>query len=140
VGKSRRLAYVGNFSAPQQRRAPEGWYLYSGASVPRPARGEFDLEKEKELLLADLRDQFPGFDDARILAWDVTAHEWPAQRAITGFDLPVETPVGNLWNVGDGVKPWAEAGTAACAETARIVVEQIASRYPAGRAAKPVAA
>jgi phytoene dehydrogenase-like protein len=140
VGKSRRLAYVGNFSAPQQRRAPEGWYLYSGASVPRPARGEFDLEKEKELLLADLRDQFPGFDDARILAWDVTAHEWPAQRAITGFDLPVETPVANLWNVGDGVKPWAEAGTAACAETARIVVEQIASRYPAGRAAKPVAA
>jgi phytoene dehydrogenase-like protein len=130
IGKSRRLAYVGNFSAPEQRRAPEGWHLYSGASVPTPARGEFDLEKEKELLLADLRDQFPGFDDATILAWDVTAHDWPAQRAITGFDLPMETPVANLWNVGDGVKPWGEAGTAACAETARLVVEQITSRYP----------
>jgi phytoene dehydrogenase-like protein len=140
VARSRRLAYVGNFSAPQQRRAPEGWYLYSGASVPRPARGEFDLEKEKELLLADLREQFPGFGDARILAWDVTAHEWPAQRAITGFDLPVETPVPNLWNVGDGVKPWGEAGTAACAETARIVVEQITARYPSGIEAKRVAA
>jgi phytoene desaturase len=133
VGKSRRLAYLGNFSAPEQRRAPEGWYLYSGASVPRPARGEFDLEKEKDLLLADLRDAVPGFDEARILAFDVTAHDWPAQRAITGYDLPAETPVANLWNVGDGVKPWGTAGTAACAETARIVVEQITSRYPLAR-------
>jgi phytoene dehydrogenase-like protein len=133
VARSRRLAYVGNFSAPEQRRAPEGWYLYSAASVPRPARGEFDLEKEKHLLLADLREQFPGFSDARILTWDVTAHDWPAQRAITGYDLPVETPVANLWNVGDGVKPWGEAGTAACAETARIVVDLITSRYPAAK-------
>jgi phytoene dehydrogenase-like protein len=140
VGKSRRLVYLGNFSGPEQHRAPEGWYLYSGASVPRPARGQFDLEQEKSLLLADLRDAVPGFDEARILAWDVTAHDWPAQHAVTGYDLPVETPVPNLWNVGDGVKLWGQAGTAACAETARVVVEQITSRYPASRRAGAAAA
>lgn len=133
IAKSRRLVYAGNFSAAEQRQAPEGWYLYSGASVPRPARGEFDLEIEKELLLADLREQFPGFGDARILAVDVTAHDWPAQRAITGYDLPVHTPISNLWNVGDGVKLGSQAGTAACAETARVVVDQIIARYAAAK-------
>jgi phytoene desaturase len=127
AGKSRRLTYAGNYSAPEQRRCTEpGWYLYSAASTPRPAVGEFDLEAEKALLLEDIREYFPGFDEhARILAFDVTAHEWPAQRAITGFDLLVETPVPNLWNVGDGVKPWGDAGTAACARSAEKVVAQI---------------
>jgi phytoene desaturase len=131
IAKSRRLVYAANFSAPEQRRTPEGWHLYCGASVPRPARGPFDLESEKSLLLADLREQFPGFDDAKILAINVTAHDWPAQRAVSGYDLPVETPIPNLWNVGDGVKLWGQAGTAACAENARVVVERIVTRYPA---------
>jgi hypothetical protein len=86
---------------------------------------------ETDLLLADLRDHFPGFDRAKVVTIDVTAHDWPAQRAITGYDLPQATPVANLWNVGDGVKQWGEAGTAACAETARIVAGQVLSRYPA---------
>jgi len=133
---SRRLTYAGNFSAPEQKRTPAGWYLYCGASTPRPARGEFDLENEKDLLFQDLREHFPGFDQAKILAIDVTAHEWPAQRAVTGFDLPQATPVANLWNVGDGVKPWGDAGTAACAETARIVVDQIVANDPVKRYAQ----
>lgn len=129
--KTRRMVYAANFSAPEQKRVPAGWNLYCGASVPRPARGQFDLEKEKELLFADLREQFPGFDEAKIVAIDVTAHDWPAQRAITGYDLPHTTPVANLWNVGDGVKPWGSAGTSACAETAKMIAGEIFSRYPA---------
>ncbi|KAH6689537.1 amine oxidase [Plectosphaerella plurivora] len=104
IGKARRMVYAGNFSAPELQRTPKGWHLYCGASVPIPARGAFDLEKEKELLFADLRDQFPGFDQAKVLAVDVTAHEWPAQRAVSGFDelsfrfelrsdLPLDIPI-----------------------------------------------
>lgn len=129
--KSRRLVYAGNFSAPELKRAPPGWHLYCGASVPRPSQGDFDEQKEVELLLADLRDHFPGFENSEVVAIDVTAHDWPAQRAITGFDLPQSTPVVNLWNVGDGVKQWGDAGTAACAETARIVAHEVLFRYPA---------
>jgi phytoene dehydrogenase-like protein len=132
AGQSRRLTYAGNFSAPGQKRIlrPGEWYLYSGASTPRPARGDFDLEKEKQLLIADLKDYFGGFDESMIIATDVTAHEWPAQRAIAGFDLPVETPIANLWNVGDGVKEWGDAGTAACTRTANKVVRQVIDKFP----------
>ncbi|MFX4086884.1 MULTISPECIES: phytoene desaturase family protein [Sphingobium] len=132
AGKSRRLTYAGNFSAPEQKRIlrPGTWYLYSAASTPRPARGTFDLEKEKELLLADIGDYFSGFARSMILDIDVTAHEWPAQRAITGYDLPIETPIANLWNVGDGVKQWGDAGTAACTRTANRAVEQIIANFP----------
>jgi phytoene desaturase len=132
IGKSRRLTYAGNFSAPEQKRIlrPGEWYLYSGASTPRPARGDFDLEKEKQLLIADLKDYFPGFDESMIVAIDVTAHEWPAQRAITGYDLPIETPVANLWNVGDGVKEFGDAGTAACTRTANRAVKQVIESFP----------
>jgi phytoene dehydrogenase-like protein len=128
--KTRRLVYAANFSHPELKRSPPGWHLYCGASVPRPPCGQFDVEMEKELLLEDLREQFPGFDGANVVAIDVTAHEWPAQRAVTGYDLSWGTPVRNLWNVGDGVKPWASGGTAACAEVARVVVEEVQARFP----------
>jgi len=131
AGKSRRLVYAANFSQPEQKRVPKGWNLYCAASVPRPAIGKFDLEQEKELLLVDIKDYFPGFEKhGKILAIDVTAHEWPAQRAITGFDLPHTTPIANLWDVGDGVKPWGEAGTVACAKVAKLVTEEIFAQYP----------
>jgi phytoene desaturase len=132
IGQSRRMTYAGNFSAPEQRRIlrPGEWYLYSAASTPRPARGPFDLDKERELLIADIRDYFPGFDESMLLATDVTAHEWPAQRAITGYDLPIETPVANLWNVGDGVKEFGDAGTAACTRTANRAVNQAVEKFP----------
>lgn len=132
VGRSRRLTYAGNFSAPEQKRIMRKgeWYLYCGASTPRPARGAFDLEEEKRLLIADLKDYFPGFQESMIVATDVTAHDWPAQRAITGYDLPIETPIANLWNVGDGVKEFGDAGTAACTRTANRAVKEAIRQFP----------
>ena len=106
------LAYLANFSAPELQRCPPGWFLYTAASIPRPlGRGELDAEHEVMLLKQDLQQVIPGFDRAKILDVDITAGDWPAQRAIMGDDLPVETPIKNLWNVGDGVKPHASAGT-----------------------------
>ena len=50
---------------------------------------------------ANLRDEFRGFDRARILSTVVTRDDWPPQWAVAGFDLPPGTLVTNLWNVGD---------------------------------------
>ncbi len=80
----------------------------------------------------ELRAEIDGFDEARILSINVTRDGWPPQRAVAGFDLPNTTPIENLWNVGDGVKEYANGGTTACAETAQIVVEQIKERFPIG--------
>lgn len=110
--------------------APPGWHLYVGTAVPRPSVGDFDEPAETGLLLADLHDQIPGFGSARILSTVVSRDDWPPQRAVAGFDLPSGTPVANLWNVGDGVKEYANGGTTACAETAKLVATQITARYP----------
>jgi phytoene dehydrogenase-like protein len=132
---TRRLCYAANFTATCPEMAPDGWHLYVGTAVPRPAIGNFDEAAETDLLLADLRADIPGFDRARILSTVVTRDDWPPQRAVAGFDLPHDTPIANLWNVGDGVKEYANGGTTACAETAHLVARQVAERYPAGAAA-----
>lgn len=127
---TRRLCYVANFTDTCPEMAPEGWNLYVGTSVPKPAVGDFDEAAEIDLLMADLREEIPGFDRARILSTVITRDGWPPQRAVAGFDLPNTTPIANLWNVGDGVKEYANGGTTACAETAKLVVEQISRRFP----------
>jgi len=131
--RTRRLCYAANFTATCPEMAPDGWYLYVGTAVPRPAVGDFDQDAETGLLLADLREEIPGFDRARILSTVVTRDDWPPQRAVAGSDLPPGTPVANLWNVGDGVKEYANGGTTACAETAQLVATQVAGRYPLSR-------
>ena len=132
---TRRLCYAANFTATCPEMAPDGWHLYVGTAVPRPAIGNFDEAAETELLLADLHTEIPGFDQARILSTVVTRDDWPPQRAVAGFDLSHDTPIANLWNVGDGVKEYANGGTTACAETAQLVAQQVVERYPADAAA-----
>lgn len=131
--KSKRLAYIANFTQLCPEMAPEGWHLYVGTSVPEPAIGDFDEAAETELLLEDLRENIDGFDQkARIVSTTITRDGWPPQRAVAGFDLPHTTEVTGLWNVGDAVKQYANGGTTACAETAEIVAGEIAAQFPVG--------
>ncbi|ALL79890.1 amine oxidase (plasmid) [Pseudonocardia sp. EC080610-09] len=128
---SKRLCYVANFTDSCPEMAPPGWHLYVAASVPKPAVGPFDEAAEIELLKEDLREHVPGFEaKARVLSVNVMKDGWPPQRAVAGYDLSPETPIDNLWNVGDGVKEYASGGTTACAETAKIVVDTVKSRFP----------
>lgn len=128
--KTRRLAYIANFTDTCPEMAPEGWHLYVGTAVPEPAVGDFDEDAETALLFDDLREQIPGFDQrARILSTTITRDGWPPQRAVAGFDLPHTTPLAGLWNVGDAVKEYANGGTTACAETAQIVTDEIAAEF-----------
>lgn len=128
--KTERLCYVANFTDTCPEMAPPGWNLYVGASVPKPSVGDFDEEREIALLKKDLGEHVPGFDAARVLSVAVTRDGWPPQRAVAGYDLQPDTPIDNLWNVGDGVKEYANGGTTACAETAKLVVDQIKADVP----------
>jgi phytoene desaturase len=129
-GITRRLCNMANLTATCPELAPEGWHLYVAYGVPIPAIGDFDEDAEVEATLEDLRDEFEGFDElARILSIRVMRGEWPAQRSVAGLDLPRETTLENLWNVGDGVRTYANGGVQACAETAKLVVEQVLARH-----------
>ncbi|WP_234195607.1 phytoene desaturase family protein [Pseudacidovorax sp. NFM-22] len=114
-----RLCNMGELTAMCPEMAPPGWHLYVAYVVPKPALGDFDEKAETELGLQDLRNEFPGFKDAKMLSIRVMRGEWPAQRSCAGYDLPQETPLPNLWNVGDAVKDYGGGGTQACVDTGR---------------------
>jgi phytoene dehydrogenase-like protein len=128
-GITRRLCNMANLTATCPELAPPGRQLYVAYGVPKPAVGRFDERAEVAATLDDLRDEFDRFDErAEILSVEVMRDEWPAQRSIAGLDLPRETPIANLFNVGDGVRTYGNGGVQACAETAKLVVEQILER------------
>jgi len=118
-GKTRRLCNMGELTATCPEIAPAGWHQYVAYAVPRPALGDFDEKTEIDASLADLRDLFPGFAEAKMLSVRVMRGDWPAQRSLAGFDMPQETPLANFWHVGDAVKDYGDGGTQACAYTAR---------------------
>jgi phytoene desaturase len=118
-GKTRRLCNLGELTATCPELAPAGWYQYVAYAVPQPAIGEFDEKVEIEESLADLREIFPGFKEAKMLSVRVMRGDWPAQRSCAGYDLPQDTPLANLWHVGDAVKDYGDGGTQACASTGR---------------------
>lgn len=126
-GTTRRLAYGGNITELSPKMVPDGWHLYACAGTPNPTSWDFDLDAEVELLKQDLRDAFPEFAAARIVSVEVTSAErnWPAQWSVAGHGQPNVTPIANLWNVGDGVYEYCDAGQSGCVHTARLVVEQI---------------
>ena len=124
-GRTRRLCNMGELTATCPELAPDGWYQYVAYGVPRPALADFDEEKEIEHTLQDLRDEFPGFSDAKMLSVRVMRGDWPAQRSCAGFDMPQDTPIENLWQVGDGVKDYGDGGTQACALTAKWAAERV---------------
>lgn len=124
-GKTRRLCNLGELTATCPEMAPPGWHLYVAYAVPVPAIGDFDEKAEVEAALQDLRDEFPDFAGAKIVSIRVMRGDWPAQRSCSGFDLPPETPLENLWNVGDAVKDYGDGGVQACARTAELVAERV---------------
>lgn len=131
-GKTRRLCNMADLTATCPELAPEGWNQYVAYAVPIPALGDFDSEAEVALAMEDLKEQFPALDldsaDAKLLSVRVMRDEWPAQRACAGYDLPRETGIEGLWGVGDAVKDYGNGGTQACAETAKLVVDEILAR------------
>jgi phytoene dehydrogenase-like protein len=129
-GITRRLCNLANLTVTCPELAPEGWHLAVAYGVPIPAVGDFDEEAEIAATLDDLRDEIKDFDRrARILSVRVMQGDWPAQRSIAGLDLPRDTPLDNLWNVGDGVREYANGGVQACAESAKLAVEAVVGRF-----------
>jgi phytoene dehydrogenase-like protein len=118
-GPTRRLCNMGELTATCPELAPAGWYQYVAYAVPKPALGDFDETAEIEASLADLRELFPGFRGAKMLSVRVMRGDWPAQRSCAGHDMSQDTPLANLWHVGDAVKDYGDGGTQACAYTGR---------------------
>jgi phytoene desaturase len=132
-----RLCTLGNLTALCPDLAPAGHTLYEAMSVPRPGIGaSFDTDHEWALLEADLRREMPEFAAARIVHRKVMSGDAaPAMHSLPGEDLELRTPIANLVEAGDGVKPAGWTGTGACAlsglRAADAVEELLAGAVPA---------
>ena len=119
LGNTESLCLVGDLTATCPELAPPGWRLYVAYSVPKNSSEPLDPQAEIETALAELRREYPAFADARVLDATPMSGDWPASRTCPGYSMPQETPIKNLWNVGDSVIAYGDGGTQACAETGK---------------------
>ena len=109
--------------------APPGkHFLYSCSGITEPKTSPIDVESEIKLHLEELNRLIPDLEErGKVLSVQCFQGDWPLFRS-KGYNLPQRTPVVDLYNVGDGVKTSGLIGVNLCAETARIVCEDIMSR------------
>ena len=85
-------------------------------------------EEEKRQALAEMNEMFPGWEKhLRILHMeckDIT-DEVPEMQSQVGSDMPLNTSVKNLFNVGDGCQTFGYCGSTAAADSALRVVDTV---------------
>ncbi|MEW6615979.1 MAG: FAD-dependent oxidoreductase [Thermodesulfobacteriota bacterium] len=88
-----------------------------------------NLEEDIKVAIGEAKEKFPGIDKhGELLTVQSYRSGWPVNYAQQGYDVSQKTPVKNLYNVGDGVKPRGYVMAEGCAESASIVVEDIKKR------------
>ena len=109
--------------------APDGKHLTSFYGTPKSCLQPMDREDERRANMEDVLAIFPDFEakGGRFLDVqlrdiddpDVVARTWP------GYSMPVQTPLPNLFNVGDACAPEGFIATPAAAKSARLAVDAI---------------
>lgn len=124
-GNTRNLIYLEIPSVVSPGLAPPGKFLHTAYGAPTDA-AHADLKAEAHNTLQELEDNFPGVRErARFLVKARHSGQSPGMHRWAGFMMPVETPVENLFNVGDGATSPGTIGTEGAAASAKAAVEKI---------------
>ncbi|RLC61540.1 MAG: hypothetical protein DRI01_08350, partial [Chloroflexi bacterium] len=118
---ARRITSTIPLSSVSPQLAPPGQHLLFAFGSPVSCEVHMDKEVEQAQILRDLKEQFPLFEKhGRVLKFDARDidDELPEMRARVGEGMPVETPIKNLYNVGDACPAMGYTGSNAAAETA----------------------
>lgn len=108
--------------------APPGKHLLQVWAAPDSSFLPLNAGREIDMVVQDLKETIPQFEkEAEIVHVSYWQKDWPMYRALPGA-ISQKTSVENLYNVGDGVAPLVPLGLPACAETARIVAEDVKRR------------
>jgi phytoene desaturase len=93
--------------------APSLQHLLYTTGTPESCLRRMNPEEQFKNFMQDLKTIVPNYDKyGDILSIDVRNidHEWPFGRTWRGrWDMPQETPIQNLYNLGDAVKPFGIA-------------------------------
>ena len=111
--------------------APPGQHLLFGLASPVSSEVPMNEEEELRQVTLDIKEQLPEFEKyGRILKLDPRNVDNPLTDVSTrpGFGMPPETPVKNLYNVGDAILAPGLAGTTAAVESSFRVLEMLKKR------------
>ena len=95
-----------------------------------------DKEEEQRQIKLDLQEQIPRFEKhGRILQlWSKDIDDpLPETRTRVGLGMPPETPVKNLYNVGDAIITMGIAGSTGAAESAKRAADMIKKKVKPGK-------
>jgi phytoene desaturase len=101
---SRRIKTIIPISNICPELVPPGQHLIYTSAKSESTLHPMDIKYEMQMVKRDIREFFPDFEKhGRILkmrACDII-NEWPEGRTWLGYGMPLETPIPNLFNVGD---------------------------------------
>jgi len=99
---AKRVNGINEVTHVDPKLAPPGKHLTMSHQYVAPENIK-SLEKEIDLGLNDLKEIFPG-KKYEVLLIQSYHDNWPVNRAASGMDPGNETPIPNLYVVGDGAK------------------------------------
>ena len=124
-GNTKSLIYLEIPSIISPGLAPDGKYLHTAYAAPADA-AKPNLKEDMDRALAELEQNFPGFTEkARFLVKAKHRGQAPGMHRWPGYGMPVETPITNLFNVGDGCIQPGTIGTEGAAASAKAAVAKI---------------
>jgi len=136
IAGARRLISITPFSNISPEYAPLGQCLTFALGIPQTVYVHMDVEHEKQQLLLDLKENLPLFEKhGRVLKWVFKNFddELPFLRSWANEGIPCETPVRNLYNVGDGVATApGVGGMISASESAKTVAGIVRKRLKPG--------
>ena len=123
---SRRIKTVIPISNICPELVPPGQHLIYTSAKHQSTLHPMDVKYEIQQVKRDLRDFFPNFEKhGRILKMRACGiiNDWPEGRTWLGYGMPLETPIPNLFNVGDSCVAPGLIGTPGSVESGYRVAE-----------------
>lgn len=131
VGARRVISFI-PLSNISPEYAPPGQHLMFALGCAVSNHVHMDPEEEQRQCLLDLRELLPLFEKhGRVLKWVFRdfGDEFPFMGSRTGEGMPCETPIRNLYNVGDGVTAPGCNGSLAATESGWRVAEIVRKSF-----------
>jgi len=130
---ARRINALFQLTAVCPELAPPGThYLVAGAD-PVGSLGPSDTKAELDLCMQDLRELLPGLEShGEVLMTGAFHGEWPAMFSTTGQSMSQQTPIVNLYAIGDGFLEPGMTAVAGAAESGLLAAKDAARRLGAG--------
>ncbi len=129
--ESRRVFMFSDNTRAMPERAPKGKRLMGAAAFLGSSLPPFDLRKEVEMVLQDLRDNIPGFEKYAQVLPTVRVYRggWGLMKTWPGYTVPVKTPIIGLYSVGDDSGPLGWWCSPAAVQSGRWAVDDVKQRF-----------